>query len=94
MTAGDWPVTKQSSLYLSQAEIKNCLVRISVVDHQPRPLSHLTEVPVGVVEVLDGRDVGLRLQVERELEPRLVSEDAGEDGDVTPLIEDLQLTRL
>ena len=45
----------------------------------------------GVVEVLDGRDVGLRLQGEGELKPRLVSEDAGQDGDVAPLVEDLQL---
>ena len=48
---------------------------------------------VGVVEVLDGRDVGVRLQVEGELEARLVSEDAGQDGDVASLIEDLQLVR-
>ena len=72
----------------------NCLVRISVVDHQTGPLSHLAEVSVGVVEVLDGRDVGVGLQVERELKPRLVAEDVGQDGDVTSLIEDLQLIRL
>ena len=88
-------VTKQSGYRLSTSSlhIMNCLVRISVVDHQPSPLSHLTEVSVGVVEVLDGRDVGVRLQVEGELEARLVSEDAGQDGDVASLIEDLQLVR-
>ena len=48
---------------------------------------------VGVVEVLDGRDVGVRLQVERELKSGLVAEDAGQDGDVASLIEDLQLVR-
>ena len=45
---------------------------------------------VGVVEVLHCRDVRLRLQVEGELEARLVAEDAGEDGDVAPLVEDLK----
>ena len=45
---------------------------------------------VGVVEVLHRRDVRLWLQVEGELEARLVAEYAGEDGDVAPLIEDLQ----
>ena len=67
------------------------LVRVCVIDHQPGPLGHLSEVSEGVVEVLDGRDVGVGLQVEGELKARLVSEDAGEDGDVAPLVEDLQL---
>ena len=71
-----------------------CLVRIRVVDHEPSPLSHLAQVTEGVVEVLDGCDVRLRLQVEGELEARLVAEDAGEDGDVASLIEHLQLLAL
>ena len=48
----------------------------------------------GVVEVLDGCDVRLRLQVEGELEARLVAENAGEDGDVASFIEHLQLLAL
>ena len=71
-----------------------CLVRIRVVDHEPSPLSHLAQVTEGVVEVLDGCDVRLRLQAEGELEARLVAEDAGEDGDVASLIEHLQLLAL
>ena len=40
------------------------LVWISVIDHQPCPLRHLPKVSVGVVEVLDGCDVGVRAEVE------------------------------
>ena len=44
------------------------LVRIGVVDHESCPLRHLTEMPEGVVEVLDRGDVGLRRKVERVLQ--------------------------
>ena len=64
-------------------------VRVSIIDHQPCPLGHLSQVSEGVVEVLDGGDVGVRLEGEGELEARLVAEDAGQDGDVATLIEHL-----
>ena len=51
-----------------QHHIDPTLVGIGVVDHESCPLRHLTEMPEGVVEVLDRRDVGLRRQVERVLQ--------------------------
>ena len=51
-----------------QHDIDATLVGVGVVDHESCPLRHLTEVPEGVVEVLDRRDVGLRRQVERVLQ--------------------------
>ena len=49
-------------------DIDPTLVRVGVVDHESCPLRHLTEMPEGVVEVLDRSDVGLRRQVERVLQ--------------------------
>ena len=66
------------------------LVGISVVDHETSPLRHLTQVSPGVVEVLHRGQVSLCSQSEGELETRLISEDAGQDGDVSSLIEHLR----
>ena len=65
------------------------LVGISVVDHETSPLRHLTQVSPGVVEVLHRGQVSLGSQSEGELETWLISEDAGQDGDVSSLIEHL-----
>ena len=64
-------------------------VWICIVDHEPCPLGHLPEMPVRVVEVFDGGDVGLGAEAERLLQSRLVTVDAGQDGDVVLLVEHL-----
>ena len=74
--------------------LAQCLVRVSIIDHQTSPLSHLSEVPVGVVEVLDGGYVGLRVEGEGELEARLVAKYAGQDGDVATLVENLSMINI
>ena len=47
---------------------------IGVVDHEPSPLRHLSEMPERVVEVLDRRDVGFRREVKWVLESCRVNE--------------------
>ena len=69
--------------------VARCSVRVGVINHEPSPLRHLTEVAVRVVEILHGGEVGLGAQHHRELEAGLVAEDAGQDGDVATLIEHL-----
>ena len=65
------------------------LVWISVIDHEPSPLGHLTQVSVGVVEILHSSDVGLRGQIKGKLKSRLVAVQARQDSDVILLVENI-----
>jgi len=63
-------------------------VRISGVMDQARPLCHLAEVTVGIVQILDGRDVGAKRQGPRRLKPCLIAENAGGNCNVVLFVED------
>ena len=63
------------------------LVRRIVINHETGPLGHLADVTIGVVEILDRCDVGIRVHVERVLKPRLVTEDAWWNANVIGFVE-------
>ena len=69
-------------------EATRALVRISVIEHESCPLGHLSQVSEGVVEILDSSQVSVWGEVEGELKTRLVTKDAGQDGNVASLIKD------
>lgn len=70
------------------------LVRIGVIHHESRPLRHLTQVAVCVVEVFDGGDVGVGRDHKWRLQPGLVSEDTGWDRNVVQFLHTVQNTQV
>mmetsp|Transcript_64652 Transcript_64652/g.127774 ORF Transcript_64652/g.127774 Transcript_64652/m.127774 type:complete len:204 (+) Transcript_64652:241-852(+) len=61
---------------------------VVIIDHQTRPLGHLTEVAVSVIKVLDRVQPSGRAKGEWLLQARLVAENARQDCNVVGFVED------
>merc|ERR1712072_117307 len=59
------------------------------MNEKPCPLCHLSQVAVGVVEVLDRSNVCVWVQLEWELQARLVAKNTWWNSDVVGFVENL-----